>query len=118
MVGVGLDVLRSISGHHGIRFEPCSRMDASQKQPGSVLGSRPFPSDSSTGVCCMEHAVTRTTLAPMAEAGNRSGIDSWCVELCCVVYLQGSASHQLLYTLCAERAGACWRLGLLRIFLF
>src|SRR5262245_12690658 len=70
MVGDGLDVIRSISGHHCIGFAPCSGVDASQKQPRSVLGSRSFPSDSSAGVRGMEHALTRTALAAMAEARN------------------------------------------------
>src|SRR5215510_1924531 len=68
MVGFGLDIICHISGHHCTGFAPCSGMDASQKQPGSVLGRRPLPSDSSAGVCSMEHALTRPALAPIAGA--------------------------------------------------
>src|SRR5262245_748639 len=93
MVGFGLDLISCISGHHCTGFEPRSRMDATQKQPGSVLGPRPFPSDSPAGVCGMEHALTTRTLATMAQAGSSISIDWRRAELCCVVYVSGSTGH-------------------------
>src|SRR5262245_12945182 len=108
MVGFGLDLTCRISGHHCTGFTPCSGMDASQKQPGSVLGRRPLPSDSSAGVCSMEHALTSPAVAPMAEAGSRDSIDCWRPELCRVLQLSGSAGHQFLVALCAaERRAYC-----------
>src|SRR5262245_9326964 len=106
MVGFGLELICSISGHHCTGFAPRSGMDASQKQPGSVLGRRPLPSDSSAGVCGMEHALTRPALAPMVEAGSRASIDCRRPELCRVLQLSGSAGHQFLVALRAAERGA------------
>src|SRR5215813_8293000 len=118
MVGVGLDVIRGISGHHCANFPPCSGMDASEKQPDFLLHPRPFSSDSSFGFCRMEHALTRGTLASMAEARTGISVDWWCVGFCCVLHLSRSRGHQRRSALRAAQRGAYYGLVLLRVFVF